>query len=285
MRALGRHDAGDAGGGEHVALRSISAQDQVQRLRRHGDETLGGGAPLRDRLLRDIDHARLAGLVQMAQAARGHCAASRCLTDAPVRSVRVASATSACRIRLSPTRKAPTPDAASLVKSAWVKMPLSAMTMRSFGTRGAKRLGDGEIGDEGLEVAVVDADEPGVEPKCAVELRRIMHFGEHVHAEIMRGSCKLTRRGVVNRRHDDQDAVGAQRPRLEHLIGIDHEVLAQRRQARRLTRRRQKFRPSLKRWRVGQHRETGGAAGLDRPAPAPEDRNRRGSAPSTGSPS
>src|SRR6478736_5396544 len=137
MRPLRGQDAGDAGSGEHVTFRGTPAQDQVQRFSRHRDETLGDSAPFRYRLVRDIDHAGLTGLVQMAQAPRGHCAASRCFAGTPVSRARVASATFACRIRLSPTRSAPTPDAASLVRSAWVKMPLSAMTMRSFGTRGA----------------------------------------------------------------------------------------------------------------------------------------------------
>src|SRR5262249_33788775 len=42
-------------------------------------------------------------------------------------------------------------------------------------------LGNGKIGDEGLEVAVVDADEPRVEEARAVELCRTVHFRKHVH--------------------------------------------------------------------------------------------------------
>ena len=105
-----------------------------------------------------------------------------------MRSVRVAAATSAWRIRLSPTRKAPTPAPASLAKSAWREDAALGDDDAILRHARCQRLGNGEIGDEGLEVAVVDADEPGVECKRAVELGAIMHFGERVHAEIMRGS-------------------------------------------------------------------------------------------------
>ena len=73
---------------------------------------------------------------------------------------------------------------------------------------------------------------------------------------------KLARRSVVDGSHDDEDAVCAPRPRLEHLVGVEHEVLAQRRQARRLACSGQEFGPPLKRGRVGQHGKTGGAACL-----------------------
>ena len=41
---------------------------------------------------------------------------------------------------------------------------------------------------------------------------------------------ELARGRVVERRHDDQDAVGAPGARFRHLIGLEHEILAQRRQ-------------------------------------------------------
>ncbi len=120
-------------------------------------------------------------------------------------------------------------------------------------------LGDGEARSEGLEVAVVDADERRVEDKRAGKLGLVMHLGENAHAEIARGASQIARRRVVDRRHDDEDAVGAPRPGLEHLIGVHHKVLAQRRKLCRLTRRRQIFRAPLEGRRIGEHRETGGA--------------------------
>src|SRR5258707_265205 len=43
--------------------------------------------------------------------------------------------------------------------------------------------GDGERGDEGLQVAVVDADEPRFQEQGALHLALVVHFQQHVHAE------------------------------------------------------------------------------------------------------
>ena len=52
MRALGRHDAGDAGGAEHVALLGVALEHEIERLLRHHDAALGDrdalGAALAD---------------------------------------------------------------------------------------------------------------------------------------------------------------------------------------------------------------------------------------------
>ncbi len=43
-------------------------------------------------------------------------------------------------------------------------------------------LGGRKRGGEGLEIAIVDADELRVELERPVKLGLVMHFGEHVHA-------------------------------------------------------------------------------------------------------
>ena len=55
----------------------------------------------------------------------------------------------------------------------------------------------------------------------AIELGRIMHLDQHVHAPVCAASsssraCASSRRG-----HDQQDAVGAQRAGLGDLVGVD----------------------------------------------------------------
>ena len=75
-------------------------------------------------------------------------------------------------------------------------------------------------------------------------------------------SSSVARRRVVDRRHDDQDAVGAPGARFRDLIGLEHEILAQRRQGGRGARGGQEFGLALERRRVGQHREAGRAARL-----------------------
>ena len=62
MRLFRRHDPGDAGGGENIALFRLSRQAQSQRLRRHDHRATGYRLPLGARLGGDIDHMGLARL-------------------------------------------------------------------------------------------------------------------------------------------------------------------------------------------------------------------------------
>ena len=138
-------------------------------------------------LARDIDHARFAGLVEMTETPRGHCAASRCFAGTPVRSARVAAVdVGLAHQALADEERTDAGARRAVVTSSWVKMPLSAMTMRSLGTRGCQASVTARSVDESLEVAVVDADQPGVEGERAVKLRFVVHLDEHVHAEIVR---------------------------------------------------------------------------------------------------
>ena len=120
---------------------------------------LGGGEARRDVLCGHVDHAGGAVVVEMGEAVM-----------AVVRMARVAAATSAWRIRLSPMRKALTPTLASLARSAGVKRPLSPTIRRSLGMRG-RGSGGLEACRECVKIAVVDADEPGGEAQCAIKLR------------------------------------------------------------------------------------------------------------------
>ncbi len=56
-RPLRGHDAGEARGGEHVALLHVAAADPGEGGGRHGDEAPGDGDPLGPGLLADVDHS------------------------------------------------------------------------------------------------------------------------------------------------------------------------------------------------------------------------------------
>src|SRR5438874_2844180 len=115
-------------------------------------------------------------------------------------------------------------------------------------------------GVERLEVAVVDADQPRAPPQRALKFALIVDFEQHVHAVVEGRVLEVGRDLVVDRRHDDQDAVGAPRARLDHLVDVIHEILAQHRQAGGRARRHQVLGGALERGVIGQHREAGGAA-------------------------
>jgi len=65
VRALGRHDAGDARGAEDIALPGVAVEHGGERPGRHAHNTFGDRDPRRDRLGADVDHARLAALTHM----------------------------------------------------------------------------------------------------------------------------------------------------------------------------------------------------------------------------
>src|SRR5829696_3517295 len=123
-----------------------------------------------------------------------------------------------------------------------------------------KLFGDGKRSLEGAKIPVVDADELGAEKQRAIELARVVHLGQHVHAEPLRGIGQAARLVIGDARHDDEDAVGAPGPRLVDLVGFEQEILAQRRQARGFAGKPQIFGPALEGRPVGQHREAGRAA-------------------------
>src|SRR5271169_875346 len=153
MRALGGHDAGQAGCAQHVALFRVARPDNGERLRLHDHAAFGHRNPLGRGLVRHVDHAGFAAAAQMAEflGAAWH----RRYRDAPtfpppqageervgalrVSKARVAAVTSPCRIRLSPTRNVEILTLASRARSSGAKIPLSPTMMRSDGTSRASR--------------------------------------------------------------------------------------------------------------------------------------------------
>ena len=89
-----------------------------------------------------------------------------------------------------------------------------------------------------------------------------MDFDQHVHAKRNRRVLEILGDGVVERGHDDQDAVRAMGAGFHHLIGVEQKILAQHRQVGRRARRDHEVEMALERGRVGQDRQAGRAAGL-----------------------
>src|SRR6202030_3536631 len=123
-------------------------------------------------------------------------------------------------------------------------------------------LAGGERRLEGFQIAVVDANEPRLQPQRAIELCLVMHFDKRVHPERGSGGFQLGRASIVDRGHDDQDAIGAVSARFGDLIGVVHEILAQHRQRYGGACCAQVIEMALKRRRIGQDRKAGGAAGF-----------------------
>ena len=89
-----------------------------------------------------------------------------------------------------------------------------------------------------------------------------MDLKQHVHAMRKCGVLDIPGRGIIERRHDDQDAIGAMSAGLDHLIGVVHEILAQHRQRGGGARGDHEVEVTLERRRIGQHRKARRAAGF-----------------------
>ena len=130
----------------------------------------------------------------------------------------------------SPTRKQSTPLSRIRLTSAGCRIPLSVMTMRSGGMPLQQSERDIEPRLESVQIAVVDADQRGLQFERAIEFDGIMHFDEHGHAEVGRDRRQFLHAPRVQRSDDQQDAIRAHRTRFVDLVRVQHEIFAQDRQ-------------------------------------------------------
>ena len=134
---------------------------------------------------------------------------------------------SARAMSVSPTSMASTPAAWSSSTSARWRMPLSPTTRLAGGIsrRSADRVL--QIDFEGPQVAVVDADQPGPRRQHAGKIGRLVEFHQRRHAQRHDRLVQRAKLPVVEAFGDQQHGVGPGRPGLDHLVGIDDEILPQ----------------------------------------------------------
>ena len=109
---------------------------------------------------------------------------------------------------------------------------------------------------KGVQIAIVDPDHLAFEQGRTFELWGIVYFDQNIHAPVERSRLKLLCLAVRDRGHDDQDTIRPQSARLGNLIGVVHEILAQRGQGAGGASLGQKGLGALEAGRVGQHRQT-----------------------------
>ena len=170
VRALGGHDAGEPGRAEHVALLGVALADQRQGLGLHDDAALRPGGPVGRGLVGDVDHVgRAAGIEVGERRARLHRSALHLgLAALDVRTPPSASPKSSARVAPGDVRLSHQALADQDRAEAVLAEP------RDVGVAADAALGDGdpvrgipaprriavvERDLEGLEVAVVDADQ------------------------------------------------------------------------------------------------------------------------------
>ena len=135
---------------------------------------------------------------------------------------------------------------------------------------------------EGLEVAGVDADHLGAGLQRAVGLLLGVHLDQRGHAERLGAVQHRHQRGLLQRRDDQQQHVGAVRPRLVDLVRADDEVLAQHRDRHRGAHRVQIVERAVEPALLGEHADDAGAAVLVGARRAPPDRGSSPAAPRDG---
>ena len=144
-------------------------------------------------------------------------------------SSRTLTATSGAVTMASPTSTALTRKALRSRRSAAVKMPLSLTTTLSPGSQWRQALGDGQVGGEGVQVAVVDADDFRAGVNRRFQLAFVVDFDKALHSERLRRCQQFFQQRRLQDGDDEQDAVGSGGTRLIDLVGVKDEVLAQHR--------------------------------------------------------
>ena len=96
-----------------------------------------------------------------------------------------------------------------------------------IGDLGDDFFGEGEVHVEGGEVAVVDAEEAGVEVEGAFEFGFVVDFEEGVEAGELGGVAEAGEGVVVEGADDEEDGAGAGFGGFNDLDGVHHEVLAE----------------------------------------------------------
>ena len=202
------------------------------------------------------------------------------------RSSRMSAPGDAARMSDSPTRTPRAPTRASSAASARVATPESASSCTSLPAPiAAAPRRRPHVHLEGVQVAVVDADDLGARLEGdRAHLRLGVDLDEGLHAERAARRHQALQLGRLQDRHDEQRRVGAVRARLEQLVRVDHEVLAQHAHRRRAPPRRARgaraamssMRALEPADRAREHRDGARAGeGVRQPPAAPRRRRRR----------
>ena len=83
-----------------------------------------------------------------------------------------------------------------------------------------------DVGDQGVQVAVVHADDTRASGQGAFDFGCGVGLDEGLHAARVSQLEQLSQQTIRKCPHDEQDSIRAQFACLQDLVGIDHEVLA-----------------------------------------------------------
>ena len=120
-----------------------------------------------------------------------------------------------------------------------------------------QKLGGGQIDREGFEVAIVDADDPGVRGQGPFEFREIVDLDEGVELKGVSDLEKVFQCRLIKRGNDEQDRVGTRDDGFEDLCLMNDEVFAEAGNAHFVANEREVFKTPLKVLFVGEDGDRG----------------------------
>ena len=226
--ALRRHDAGEPRDREHVALGDVAGADALERLRAASRRGRRRSATRSVSSLSETSTMRGAALgVEMGEAA--HAASGRPQRAARGRRGRRRPA----RISVSPTRKQRAPARGQAVEIRRVGRSRSRRRRCGpGGTSGARALGRcADRPSSVLRLRLLMPISRVVEAQRAVELGAVMHFDQHVEAELARrrpparAPARRSSAAMISRMQS-----APMRAAFDDLIRVEDEILAQHRQ-------------------------------------------------------
>ena len=118
---------------------------------------------------------------------------------------------------------APQARARSASSAAASRLPILTIWSGSAGLV----LGDRQVGLEALQVAVVDADDAGIELQGLFQFLWFMDLEQGVESGESCSIVECADRVVGQGAHDNEDAAGTGLGSFEHLDGVDHEIFSQ----------------------------------------------------------
>ncbi len=117
-----------------------------------------------------------------------------------------------------------------------------------------------QIGNKSMQITVVDADQQRfgkpLQLQHALDFGFIVHFQQHIHFQLACMQKQLLQSAVAERCGNQQNGIGTDCARLDDLVMIDDEVLAQNRQIAGLAGKSQVAIPALKKVLIGEHGKT-----------------------------
>ena len=113
---------------------------------------------------------------------------------------------------------------------------------------------------EGMQIAVVDADQRRRQRQRIIQLLPIMNLHQYIQPDLMGNALELLHLVFGQTGSDQQDAVRTDGPAFVNLIGRDHEVLADHRQTAGITGGHQVVLVAHEEVVIGEHGQTGRSA-------------------------